>query len=106
LNLDTLIWTRIETKGLAPVPRIGASLNISANKLFIFGGVNQKHEYLNDLFILDLLSNTWVKIKPKADTPPIRESHSSVVFNNKIIFYGGMNGKRLSDIAILNIGKE
>lgn len=38
-------------------------------------------------------------------TPSPRESHAAVTFGNRLVIYGGMNGHRLSDVWVLDVGK-
>ena len=35
--------------------------------------------------------------------PSVRESHSTLTWGNKLIMYGGMNGRRLGDVWILDV---
>lgn len=39
-------------------------------------------------------------------TPAPRESHAAVTFGNRLVIYGGMNGHRLSDVWLLDVGKD
>lgn len=70
--------------------------------------------YLNDLYTLDLRSNAGVAgwdIPPTyGSAPPPRESHTAVSWKDsansaKLVIYGGMNGSRLGDLWILDIGR-
>mgnify|MGYP002386127622 CR=1 FL=1 len=79
-------------------------MNIIGDKLYLFGGLSQTQEYLNDLHILDLSSMNWSQPKISGKPPVPRESHTAIVYNSKIVIYGGMNGQRLSDTMFLNAG--
>lgn len=66
------------------------------------------HRYLNDVYSLEVLEGTslqWECPTIEGPTPSPRESHSSVTIGNKLLVYGGMNGKRLNDLWTLNIGE-
>lgn len=69
--------------------------------------------YLNDLYTLELRSNSNVMSWDIPDTygspPPPRESHTGVAYTSKdkpkLVIYGGMSGTRLGDLWILDISK-
>lgn len=71
------------------------------------------HRYLNDLYTLELRSNSNVMSWDIPDTygspPPPRESHTGVAYTSKdkpkLVIYGGMSGTRLGDLWILDISK-
>lgn len=95
-----------------PSARIGHSFTkINKNKIILFGGVEMSSSglphYQNDLYILhisDDLEAHWERIEVSQPPSP-RESHSAVLYRgNKIIIFGGMNGKeRLNDTWILDV---
>ena len=63
--------------------------------------------YLNDVYSLEVLEGTslqWECPTIEGPAPSPRESHSSVTIGNKLLVYGGMNGKRLNDLWTLNVG--
>lgn len=57
------------------------------------------------LEVLEGTSLNWECPSIDGPTPSPRESHSSVTIGNKLLVYGGMNGKRLNDLWSLNVGK-
>ena len=64
--------------------------------------------YLNDLSYLEIREGTSLQWQcPVFDgpSPSPRESHAAVTIgNNRLLIYGGMNGRRLGDVWILDIG--
>ena len=63
--------------------------------------------YLNDIFTLEIREGTslqWITPSIEGPCPSPRESHSAVTMGNKLVVYGGMNGHRLGDLWILNVG--
>ncbi len=63
--------------------------------------------YLNDVYCLEVLEGTslqWECPNIEGPSPCPRESHSSVTIGNKLLVYGGMNGKRLNDLWTLSVG--
>ncbi|XP_070493878.1 host cell factor 2-like [Chironomus tepperi] len=106
----------IQTIGDAPSPRIGHTFTkVNEKKIVLFGGVentcNVRYEiipkFLNDIYILHINESyyRWEKIKQQNFEEPCgRESHSTVLYKNKLIIYGGMNGKkRLNDLWMLDL---
>ena len=64
---------------------------------------------------MDLRNNAgvvgWDVPSTYGSAPPPRESHTAVAWKDsashaKLIIYGGMNGNRLGDLWILDIGKR
>ena len=64
--------------------------------------------YLNDVYTLEIREGTslqWVCPNIEGPAPCPRESHTSVtVGTTKLLLYGGMNGKRLGDVWMLDVG--
>ena len=63
--------------------------------------------YLNDVFMLEIREGTSLQWQcPVIDgpTPCPRESHAAVTIGTRLLIYGGMNGRRLGDIWILDVG--
>ena len=65
--------------------------------------------YLNDVYTLEIREGTslqWVCPTIEGPTPCPRESPAAVtVGNNRLLIYGGMNGKRLGDVWMLDVGE-
>lgn len=65
--------------------------------------------YLNDLYTLEIREGTslqWVCPTIEGPTPCPRESPAAVtVGTNRLLIYGGMNGKRLGDVWMLDVGE-
>ena len=63
--------------------------------------------YLNDLCYLEIREGTSLQWQcPGFDgpTPSARESHAAVTVGNRLLIYGGMNGRRLGDVWVLEVG--
>lgn len=106
----------IQTVGDIPSPRIGHTFTkINDNEIVLFGGVENisttRYElipkYLNDVYILHINNHCyrWKKIEESNfEAPCPRESHSTVLYKNQLIIYGGMDGqKRLNDTWMLDL---
>ena len=64
--------------------------------------------YLNDVFTLEIREGTslqWQNPVIEGATPSPRESHAAVTIGTRLLIYGGMNGKRLADIWMLDVGR-
>ena len=106
-----LEWAILNTKGIPPKPRFGASMSHyeNGNVLIIHGGRNNSKEnfVFNDTFILDLFSLNWMKIDyfDKEKIPGNRFFHQSFVDNNFFYVFGGMNESNYigSEMFILDL---
>lgn len=100
LNLYTMTWQYIVTKGTPARWRDFHSSSAIGSKMYIFGGrgdrQGQFHSrdevYCNRLVYLDTLTMTWVHPETKGPAPIGRRSHSAFVFQNQLYIFGGYNG--------------
>jgi Galactose oxidase, central domain/Kelch motif len=89
LNLATEKWKLAQTsKG--PEARSNHSSVIYKDHLYIFGGTNEEGEKLADLWKLDLRTYHWEEIHSRGDVPSGRSGHSSSVYRDLMIVFGGM----------------
>ncbi len=114
LGKSYLEWKKIKTIGKKPLPRCFHSMNYyqKENFIIIHGGRNDiKSESfaLNDTFILTLNKMMWIEIKlynEKSNFNIIsRCGHSSCVYDDKLIIFGGMNSNNYigSSLFIINL---
>lgn len=105
-------WRRLTPLGEPPCPRLGHTFNLVGQRAVIFGGLaNESNDpklnipkYLNDIHILEIKEGTslqWQAPHIDGPLPCVRESHSALTWENKLVMYGGMNGRRLNDLWIL-----
>ena len=97
------VWKKLEdTKGVKPSPRYFHSMSYyeKGNLLIIHGGRNDLSSdsfALNDTFIFDLEFLEWHKVKLYSNIEGFkvmpRCAHRSVVHNNRLIIFGGMNNQ-------------
>ncbi|KAG2392107.1 hypothetical protein C9374_013592 [Naegleria lovaniensis] len=58
--------------------------------MFIFGGRNQKNDFLNDLYMYDTTSKIWTEIVCDSMLPPQLFKHQTFAVNNQSFYvYGG-----------------
>ncbi|GJD09715.1 Leucine-zipper-like transcriptional regulator 1 [Galdieria sulphuraria] len=104
------LWStvRLETSDgpLSPQPRRHASMVFHGQSLYIFGGFSERHEVLSDLWSFDLVKRKWTPIiaRPGSFWPAARAEHSAVVYKDRMIIFGGYDGKKkLCDTVALNM---
>ena len=109
-----------------PKKRANSGTSIFRDTLYIFGGTNGKKK-LNDMWKYDLLGRKWAKIEPKEleifpDVPPFsyfeyktkpsfkkaRSGHSMLVYQDKILLFGGIHdiAHEKNDILVFNCKEE
>ena len=97
------VWKKIEdAKGIKPPPRYFHSMSYyeKGNLLIIHGGRNDLNSdsfALNDTYIFDLEFLQWHKVTLYSNIEGFkvmpRCAHQSVVYDNKLIIFGGMNNQ-------------
>ena len=83
-------------------PRYGSGLASANNKLFVFGGWSDYA--LNDLYMLDPLTNTWSDLTHIATgtRPSPRYNHGFASAINKLFIFGGDSYGRVNDLFVLD----
>ena len=101
-------WKEIKSTGTIPLGRIGHSICSDGNgNLFLWGGVNEtieseKGKYMDDFFKYDFHKKEWSQIVLSGETPVPRAFHSAVCYKDKVIIFGGCNGKgRFDEISVI-----
>lgn len=104
IKIGKKIPERIAPKisGNPPCPRADCSMNFyeELNICIIYGGKNEKSKksFLNDFYILDLEYMQWFVLyatdgfSRDNSLALARAEHDSVIFNNKLIIFGGSSG--------------
>lgn len=100
-------------QGDGPGKLRGHSTEIVEDFLFLFGGLDEKKQYKNELYKLDLDNLNWSIVQTKGKSPEGRVNTEMRLFeNNKIIIIGGIQGsytnidKVFSDVFIFNISRN
>ncbi|CAK81295.1 unnamed protein product (macronuclear) [Paramecium tetraurelia] len=104
LDLDCLNWTLVNTMGEVPGPCNMHSADQIGQLIFIFRGGDGK-DYLNDLHSFNTKTNMWKLVQTAENQrPPPRANHSSAVWQNKLLIFGGWDGsKRLNDLHCYDV---
>ncbi|CAG9323042.1 unnamed protein product [Blepharisma stoltei] len=90
-----LFWEKKQTEGFIPDARVGATLTMVNNNLYLFGG--QCGERLNDIKMLNYRNWHWEgvnHINPDTiqEIPEPRVGHTAIGYKNSLVVYGGGGG--------------
>ena len=75
--------------------------------MFIYGGEDQDHTKLEDIWEFNFDSKTWSKLESQAPSGA-RSGHSASVKNGKIYIFGGILEvtKELNDMLVFDCGSK
>ncbi|EFJ21745.1 hypothetical protein SELMODRAFT_52725, partial [Selaginella moellendorffii] len=109
LDVGSLEWSRLETRGVKPAPRAGHAAERIGDNLIIFGGFADKRTLFDDVYVLDLLSGEWHKPEVTGNGPSHRFSLASDLIDPErgvVALYGGCNGEleALPEMFFLHTG--
>jgi N-acetylneuraminic acid mutarotase len=81
------------SSGNVPCGRSGHSSVIYDDYLYIYGGMNQEGERMNDLHHYDIMNKKWKKISIENNISPIKASGSKLIhFKENLYLFGGSHG--------------
>jgi hypothetical protein len=106
-DLDENKWTKIETDN-APSKRFEHKLvQISKNKVLLFGGWDYEH-WLGDTWIFDLEEMKWTDMKPKTSAPAREDFGMAKLNDNNVLVFGGngVMGTWSHDLWIYDINEN
>ena len=91
-NFTTNSWENIELGPGQPVPcaRSGHTASIYGGNMYVFGGKDDSSEKLNDLWVYNISEKKWIEIIADGETPFERSGHSSDVFGEYLVIFGGI----------------
>jgi Galactose oxidase, central domain len=90
MSLQDYSWSNPQTSDKRPEIRSSHSAVIYKNDLYVFGGISDEGEKLKDLWKLNLKDYTWEEIIGDGDIPTGRSGHSSIVYKDVMVIFGGM----------------
>lgn len=117
-SMDTKTWTELRAVAdneavplpAVPRPRRHASVVVHGCSLFVYGGFDANDNVLSDMWEFDLQKHTWDRIQygvAHGDTPVGRAEHTAIVYLNRMIVFGGYDGKRkLSDTYVFDFATK
>ena len=90
-----------------PSARSSHSAVVKDNKMYVFGGKDFENNKLNDFWVFDIITGIWTEIpySQEVDWPVSRSGHSTGVFKNFIIIFGGIHEliQELNDLHLYDI---
>ncbi|RYG67120.1 hypothetical protein EON64_08180, partial [archaeon] len=103
-----MTWSTPKCLGEVPSRRSGHSFCAVGDLIYLFGGNDLRRPPgpNNDLYKLDMSSTEfyWSKVESPGRCPEPRSHHTTVVYGNKIILFGGFRSSsvRYNDVWILD----
>jgi N-acetylneuraminic acid mutarotase len=90
-------WLQPAFGGPTPCPRHSHGMHkVDRNNIILFGGWTRgfsngeiKDQYYNDIYMLNMDTNTWSKPSVRGKVPPPRASFASNVIGRKLYLFGG-----------------
>ena len=90
LDLSSLNWSKVPTSPRCPEIRLSHSSVVYGGSLYVFGGISDEGEKLNDFWRLDLSTSVWEEVLGEGDIPTGRSGHTAVVYKDLMVMFGGM----------------
>ncbi|WWC67187.1 uncharacterized protein I206_101094 [Kwoniella pini CBS 10737] len=105
-DTESLLWSTIDTMGEQFPPLRAHTTTLVGDKLFIFGG-GDGPSYSNEVWILETVTHRFSRPPigtSKSPIPPPRRAHTTVLYRNFLVVFGGGNGQAaLNDVWALDI---
>ncbi|KDP20748.1 hypothetical protein JCGZ_21219 [Jatropha curcas] len=88
-----------------PSPRLGHTASLVGEFLFVIGGRSDPLNILNDVWVLNTVSNEWRLSECSGIIFPPRHRHAAAVIGSNIYVFGGLNNDSISSsLYVLNAG--
>lgn len=104
-NAETNQWTShsIQPGGPWPLPVYRHTACIAGDDMYVFGGVSDNRERLNDLWRFSVREMLWTRIETPT-SPPARTFHEMVVFrSDQLVVFGGRAEEKLGDLWTISL---
>lgn len=101
LNLDTLVWTQVETD--KEYKRLSHTSTQVGSYLFIMGG-HDGLKYSSELLLFNLVTLQFEHKQTMGRPPPARGYHISLLGDARLLVFGGFDGHSVyDDVWILDL---
>lgn len=104
----TSVWKKISADGNAPCGRWKHTATAAGTKMFVFGGMVDDRQRLNDLYLYATDTNEWRDPKPRGTVPAPRSCHTTTYVEemDKLLVYGGYggDGRLFPDVEAFHVG--
>lgn len=99
-DLNSLTWSVVDdATGDVPPPRVGVSMAAVKDIIYVFGGRDNTHKELNELYSFDTGTKKWALLTTGETGPSHRSYHSSVSDEQRVYIFGGCGvAGRLNDL--------
>jgi hypothetical protein len=105
-DTESLQWTTIEPYGETLPPIRAHTTTLVGDQLYLFGG-GDGPTYSNDVWVFDTITHRWSRpqiISHRGQLPPPRRAHTTVLYRNYLVVFGGGNGQAaLNDVWALDV---
>jgi Rab9 effector protein with kelch motifs len=91
LNLTSYDWTNLITSTTNLYRQLHSSI-IYGGQMIMFGGWDSNETPYNDVWSFNLTSYDWTELRTSTTKLYPREDHSSVLYREKMVVFGGIEG--------------
>ncbi|GAB0093137.1 uncharacterized protein DMENIID0001_082060 [Sergentomyia squamirostris] len=91
-NILEKTWEKCISRGARPTPRYRATMVAHEDRLILFGGLCQTHNF-NDLYVYKIQEGQWINPEISSPWPPIMSGHTATVHGRQMVVFGGHQGK-------------
>ena len=103
-NYQPFVWTSFSVKKTGPSPRRGHSAVLADTYMVIFGGCYMESKCYNDVYFLELRTQTWIYVPTTGEIPSPRQGHTATLYGSIMWVYGGSSGNGyFSELYSLNL---
>ncbi|XP_053312753.1 RING finger protein B-like [Spea bombifrons] len=101
-DVGTLTWEKLKTNGTAP-QTLDHSVAVVGENIFVFGG-HCHGKVVDDLFMFNTVSESWVPVKASGSLPDARTGHVFAAVGEQIYMFGGCSAKSVyyTDVYVLD----
>uniref|UniRef100_A0A0E0EBY0 tRNA wybutosine-synthesizing protein 2/3/4 n=1 Tax=Oryza meridionalis TaxID=40149 RepID=A0A0E0EBY0_9ORYZ len=75
----------------SPSPRMGHTITVVGNDIYVVGGRGGPSEILNDIWVLERSNNRWSKVDCSGDFFRPRHRHAAAAVDCKVYVFGGLS---------------
>lgn len=76
-DLEKRKWSIADSKGDAPLPRVGVTMAAIGRVIYVFAGRDKEHAELNEFFSFDTKTGEWKLLSSGDESPPHRYASKS-----------------------------
>ena len=108
LHSHCTAWSQIvPISSTKPCGRMGHSSSVYRHSMFVFGGFNHP-DTLQDLWEYNFALSRWEEHISAGSPPQDRYRHSSVVLDDRLVIFGGLNAQRerFNDVHIYELNQR